>query len=208
MAVDKNESDLIGEKRLAKVYKRNPALMKEFGISSVGAFIKALGDLYDSETRKALMSVLPEKDRICVKEYYLRNCRAGLDRFPACLKITITWSKGVWKPCNNDYYTEMKVEYDRIKSLVKYSGKTFLGVKYKLQSPLSEAFEDQLFIHGEVARFGDTQDFRAFDSDMVTIICEYADGEVYEINGHPDIPLFQDAQSHFRKLQEQLVDIL
>lgn len=205
MAICKTESDLIGKKHLEKVYKRNPVLMEGFGISSFEDFINALGDCYDRETRKALMSDLPEKDRKCVKEYYLRNCRAGLDRFPACIKITITWSIGIWEPCDNDYYIEMKAEYDRIKGLVKYSGKTFLGVVHKLQSPLSEEFEDRLFKHGEAMRAGGTQDSYLLDSDMVSVVCEYADGKIYELKIDPDNLLFIDSRSHFQELQQQLV---
>ena len=197
------------EVQITRLLKRNSRLMKEFGISSVEGLIKALGDRYDNETRKKLMPMLSPKDQALVREYYLRNCNAGLDRFPACLKVIIKWSIGVYHPDRNDYYTNIDAEYDRISRSVKYSYKTHRGIEVSINAPLSEEFENAFFPFGEAAQGRDENESYIIDSDMVSILCELADGSKCELHGnypgyHPYDDLYRLFNEHFRELMKQL----
>ncbi len=184
MATDCN-AKLKGQ--IEKVIKKNTWLTKEFSIGSIDEFRKALGDRYDSKIRDAIMSGLSAKERSLVREYYLRNCNAGMDRFPACIKITIEWEhRDVWIPKDSDYITEMRSEYDRIKSVVKISCKTRAGMSTKIQSIMDETFEDEFFSFAENALWeerNDAEESYLIDANPMYVRCEFSDGTVRESKG-------------------------
>lgn len=205
-----------GEDRIEKIFEKNLGLMEEYSITTPKEFIKALGDRYNCETRNSIMSKLTAKEQAWVKEYYLRNCNAGMDRFPACIKVTINWMHGAaWTPKDKDYLTEVKAEFDRIKSTVKYDCKTSYGMTAKLQSPIDAEFEDAFFSIAEAAQWQTTieeQGTFAMDNDPVSIECEFGEGFICEMKGnipnyYPYDKLFGMSQELFRKLREQVLDL-
>ncbi len=204
------------EDRIEKVFAKNPELMEEYSITTPKEFIKALGDRYNCETRNAIMSRLTAKEQAWVKEFYLRNCNAGIDRGVACIKVTIKWMKGAaWTPVGRDYLSEVTAEYDRLKSTVKYSTKTYNGVIMKLQSAIDAEFEDIFFSTAEQAQWmteNDETGSYSIDNDPVSIECESGEGFICEMEGntpnyHPYDRLYEMSQELFRKLRKQAMDL-
>ena len=112
---------------------RNAKLMREFSIETPEDLKEALGDLYhNQETRKALLDRLSEKNRILLRDFYYHNCPAGLDRFPACVKVTIGKKTAVlgWFPYEADV-----TEAVRRKLPIDV---TVVGTRTNIFSPLHE----------------------------------------------------------------------
>ena len=110
---------------LEALINRNAELMRELSIESPEDMKKALGDYYDGETRKTLMALLSDEDRAILRKIYLLKCKAGRDRSPACIKVTVEWEhNAVWTVKEHDYLITMKAVFDRFDRQVKYHCKT------------------------------------------------------------------------------------
>ena len=139
---------------------RNAKLMREFSIETPEDLKEALGDRYhNQEIRKALMDRLSEKNRILLRDFYYHNCPAGLDRFPACVKVTIDWAQSdVWNPKDRDYIQTTKAE-------------EFFSLAD------SAWWEDPEMLSG----------VNAFDADRFSVKCVFGEGSIRQSAGnHPD----------------------
>ena len=193
---------------------RNAELMREFSVDNPEDLKKVLGDQYhNQETRKALMDRLSEKDRILLRDFYYYDCPSGLDRFPACVKVTIDWVySDKWKPIDWDYIKTMKAEFDRIKLCARFKCRTQQGVQFTVKSSLDEAFEEEFFSLADRAWWEDPQmrsGVNAFDADWFSVKCDFADGSIRKsARNHPDyLPygkLHDLMQDLFSQLREAL----
>ena len=152
---------------------RNAKLMREFSIETTEDLIKALGDRYCNEVRKALMDRLSDKDRILLRDFYYHNCPAGLDRRPACVKVTIDWAHSkMWIPKDRDYIQTIKAEFDRIKLRVTFKCQTQQGTQVTFKASLDEAFAEEFFSLADSAWWEDPKmhsginAFDAFDDEF------------------------------------------
>ena len=157
---------------------RNAELMREFSIETPDDLKKALGDrCRKQEFRKALMDRLSEKDRILLRDFYYHNCPAGLDRRPACIKVTIDWAHSkMWIPKDRDYIQTIKAEFDRIKLRVTFKCKTQQGTQITIKASLDEAFAEKFFSLADSAWWEDPEmisGINAFDADRFSVKCVF-----------------------------------
>ena len=171
---------------------RNAKLMREFSIETPEDLKEALGDRYhNQEIRKALMDRLSEKNRILLRDFYYHNCPAGLDRFPACVKVTIDWAQSdVWNPKDRDYIQTTKAEFDRIKLRVTFKCQTQQGTQVTFKASLDEAFAEEFFSLADSAWWEDPEmhsGVNAFDADRFSVKCVFGEGSIRQSAGnHPD----------------------
>ena len=171
---------------------RNAKLMREFSIETPEDLKEALGDRYhNQEIRKALMDRLSEKNRILLRDFYYHNCPAGLDRFPACVKVTIDWAQSdVWNPKDRDYIQTTKAEFDRIKLRVTFKCQTQRGTQITFKVSLDEAFAEEFFSLADSAWWEDPEmlsGVNAFDADRFSVKCVFGEGSIRQSAGnHPD----------------------
>lgn len=202
-----------GEDHIEEIIKKNPKLMDEFSIDSPDVFKDALGDHYNNEKRKALLSRLSIREQAWVNEYYLRNRRGGIDRFPNCLKVTIKWKHSfIWTKKEQDYIVNWKAEFDRIKNRVKYECTTLNGIDTKIQAFLAEEFRNDFFMTAETAQWEcrkNKEESYAFDVNPVSIVCEFGMGPTCELRGNypgyrPYDKLYEMGRHLFNQLLESL----
>lgn len=156
---------------------RNADLMRKYEIASPEALVSALGDCYNCEKRYVLLNELPAEDRNYLRDYYYRNCNAGRDKEPACLKVVVTYFyKSTWTPKGRDYLVEYKAEFDRIAGTIRCDGKTQRGAEVSIHSVLDEKKVYDLFSCAEASRRKDDKTGYYMDADRTIIHCEYADG--------------------------------
>ena len=171
---------------------RNGELMREFSIETPEDLKKALGDQYhNQELRKALMDRLSEKDRILLRDFYYHDCPAGLDRRPACIKVTIDWAHSkMWIPKERDYIQTIKAEFDRIKLRVTFKCQTQQGTQITIKASLDEAFAEKFFSLADSAWWEDPEmisGINAFDADRFSVKCVFGEGSIRQSSGnHPD----------------------
>ncbi len=140
MSGKKNDAQAI----LDTLKKRYTELMREFSIETLEDLKKALGDRYIYEVRKALMDRLSKKDRAHLRDFYYHNCPAGLDRRPACIKVTIDWVHSkMWITKDRDYIQTTKAEFERIKLRVTIKCQTQQGTQVTFKASLDEAFAEE-----------------------------------------------------------------
>lgn len=190
---------------------RNAKLMREFSIETPEDLKEALGDLYhNQETRKALLDRLSEKNRILLRDFYYHNCPAGLDRFPACVKVTIDWAQSdVQIPKDRDYILTKKAEFDRIKLRVTFKCQTQLGTQITFKASLDEVFEEKFFPLAESAWSKDPDEVNAFDADRFSVKCVFGEGSIRQSAGnHPDYPPYGELYVLARHLFSQLREAL
>ena len=193
---------------------RNGELMRVFSIETPEDLKKALGDRYhNQEIRKALMDRLSEKDRILLRDFYYHDCPAGLDRFPACIKVTIDWAQSdVWIPKERDYIQTTKAEFDRIKLRVTFKCQTQQGTQVTFKASLNEAFAEEFFSLADSAWWENPEMHsvvNAFDADRFSVKCVFGEGSIRQSVGnhpnyHPYGELYDLAQHLFLQLREAL----
>ncbi len=193
---------------------RNGELMRELSIETPEDLKKALGDQYhNQELRKALMDRLSEKDRILLRDFYYHDCPAGLDRFPACIKVTIDWAQSdVWIPKERDYIQTTKAEFERIKLRVTIKCQTQQGTQVTFKASLDEAFAEEFFSLAESAWWEDPEmhsGVNAFDADRFSVKCVFGEGRIRQSSGnHPDYHPYGELYDFARRLFSQLCEAL
>ena len=193
---------------------RNAELMREFSIETPDDLKKALGDRYrKQEFRKALMDRLSEKDRILLREFYYRNCPAGLDRATACVKVTINWVHSkMWIPKDRDYIQTIKAVFDRIKLRVTFRCQTKQGTQITFKASLDEAFAEEFFSLADSAWWEDPEmlsGVNAFDADRFSVKCDFGDGSIRRsVGNHPDYHPYGELYDLARHLFSHLCEAL
>ena len=165
----------------------NQSLLQSHSINSCEEMVEALGDRYIHEKRDALMRALPEKEKAFLREYYLRNCKVGIDRCPACLKVIVNYKKGpAWTPVGRDYICEYVVEFDRIKKKATCKLRSNNQVEAKITACFDEEFENDFFEKAEHHYWDmpEREPHFGLDYDTVTVRCEFADGEIRDSGGN------------------------
>lgn len=193
---------------------RNGELMREFSIETPEDLKKALGDRYhNQELRKALMDRLSDKDRILLRDFYYHDCPAGLDRRPACIKVTIDWAQSdVWIPKDRDYIQTTKAEFDRIKLRVTFKCQTQQGTQVTFKASLDEAFAEEFFSLADSAWWEDPEmhsGVNAFDADRFSVKCVFGEGSIRRsVGNHPDYHPYGELYDLARHLFSQLCEAL
>ena len=189
---------------------RNAELMQEYSIENLEDLKNALGDSYEPKHRKVLMDRLSKADRILLRDFYFHECPAGIDRGPACIKVTIFWThSGAWTPQGRVYITTLKAEFDRIKLRARYKCKTQQGVDITLETSLDEEFANRFFTLADRAWWVDPRErgVNAFDVNPFSVRCDFGDGSIRKSMGHyPDYHPYGELhalmQKHFFQLSE------
>ncbi len=204
------------DERIEDLIKHYPELMKEFSIETIEDFKRVLGDRYSHESRDELVSKLSANKQVLVKEFYLKKCPAGMDRSPACIKVTIHWSHtSAWIPRDIDYMENVSAEFDRIKSRVKYICKTNQGTECIIQSTLDSAFEKDFFSIADAAQWKTVKAEEGsylLDTDPVSIVCEFGMGATScGLKGnhpgyHPYDKLYKMSMNLLEQLKKQLMN--
>ncbi len=193
---------------------RNVVLMWEFSIETPEDLKKALGDRYhNQEIRKALMDRLSEKDRILLRDFYYHDCPAGLDRRPACIKVTIDWAHSkMWIPKDRDYIQTIKAEFDRIKLRVTFKCQTQQGTQITIKASLDEAFAEKFFSLADSAWWEEPEmhsGINAFDADRFSVKCVFGEGSIRQSSGnHPDYHPYGELYELARHLFSHLCEAL
>lgn len=190
---------------------RNAKLMREFSIETPEDLKEALGDLYhNQETRKALLDRLSEKNRILLRGFYYHNCPAGLDRFPACVKVTIDWAySDVWIPKDRDHIKTIKAEFDRIKFRVTFKCQTQLGTQITFKASLDETFAEEFFSLADRVWSMDPSGVNALDADRFSVECVFGEGSIRQsVGNHPDYHPYGELYDLMRDLFSKLRRVL
>lgn len=171
---------MLEEKKLRDFFNRNSELMAEFSIKTRDDLINALGDRYKENSRLTLMDRMTVTDLRFLREFYLRNCKAGIDRSPACIKVTIDWAPGIaWTSNDEDCIVSLKIKLDRLKLQAQYDYKTKGGSKGRISCPISEEFESSFFAMAETTWFTEKSAFLpSLDADILVMNCIFGTDDV------------------------------
>lgn len=197
-------------KNVNDVFFRNPDVMRRLSIDSPEALVDALGDRYIPAKREDLLEQLPDKDKRFLRDYYYRNCNAGMDRQPACLEVRISYDHySMYEhKSDNDYVTGYKALFNRIENSARYEGKTVKGTSLDVAVSLNKEMSDELFYSAEGARQqyeyekrqGKDSKSYYIDAGPVPVRCIFADGFSFEL----------DARTHsfFEELHSNILEKL
>lgn len=196
------------------VFNHNTELMKRLSIESPEELVTALGDLYDKAKRdKIFGGLIDYRDKAFLIEYYYRNCNAGIDRFPACLKVFVNYLHTGWE--NNDGICSCAAVIDRIENKIKYEYTTVYNTEVIIEQNLSDIedeiggnLEKRIFCNAETARWSaadcGSEKKRKMD-DELTVRCEFADGLVCESDsGQPYETLFSESRDLLNYIRKNM----
>ncbi len=171
-----------------RVYIKYPDLMNKLGIDTSKQVIEELGDGSHEMKRRKLFEGISREDAKELREYFIRNCRAGIDRFPACLEIRIDHETGVFQPTKDSHIvTRFNVKYDRIKAKFSMQAKTNSDDKFDLVYnygkglPIQEietSKPESVFRQAERAYCNKDKDINVYavDAPVYTVLLRFADG--------------------------------